>query len=190
MKTSSSTPIFLASIYPEHLWIEVDFVGVQSLDRPKLNQVCLEKIHGYLQQEMGVSVTEVTPSRSSINNFIWKLVNGFILGIEGVRVGFIPSEHLDIQGFDVPQEWVDLPNWVADYYVPIQVDRASNCLRLWGFISHHDLKTKSHFDPIAQNYEVSGDTVINEIEALWMSCELQADGELMPQPREIKPVAR
>ena len=68
----------LKSIYPEHLWIEVDFDGVSSLKQPELNQICFQQVSDYLQREMGISVAEIVPSRSDINNFMWKLVNGFV----------------------------------------------------------------------------------------------------------------
>ena len=180
----------LKSIYPEHLWIEVDFGGVSSLKQPELNQICFQQVGDYLQREMGISVAEIVPSRSDINNFMWKLVNGFVLGIEGTRIVFIPSEYIDIQGFEVPQEWVDLPHWAADYYVPVQVDRELNCLRLWGFITHQALKHQSNFDPLSRNYEVGGNAVINELDALWISCEFQTDRVSTSQQLEIKLIAQ
>jgi len=31
----------------------------------------------------------------------------------------------------VPQEWVDIPEWAADYYLAVQVNPDSGWLRIW-----------------------------------------------------------
>ena len=33
----------------------------------------------------------------------------------------IPSEAIDDSELEVPQEWVDIPSWAADYYLAVQI---------------------------------------------------------------------
>ena len=190
MQTSNPNLKSIASIYPDHVWIEVDKCEASSIGQIELNQFCLNQISVYLQHQLGLTIKESAPSHSNINQFIWNLVNGFVLEVEGVRIVFIPSQDIDIAGFEVSKEWVDLPHWFADYYVPIQVDLEHDYLRLWGFISHKSLKSQAHFDATIRSYEVDGTNLINELDALWMSCDLQSVGELTPQRGEIPPLTQ
>jgi Protein of unknown function (DUF1822) len=111
-----------------------------------------------------------------------------VLSISGVRVAFIPSLNLDLMSFEVQREWVALSNWVADYYVPIQVDVESNYLHLWGFISHTYLLERATLDRYFQSYEVAGIDLIDALESLWVACSLVANNMLAPDRVKIPPL--
>ncbi|TAG39467.1 MAG: DUF1822 family protein, partial [Oscillatoriales cyanobacterium] len=53
---------------------------------------------------------------------MWEVVNGTAFQIGETRLILIPSDETELEEFCVPQEWVDIPNWSADYYLPVQVN--------------------------------------------------------------------
>jgi Protein of unknown function (DUF1822) len=165
MNISNNQTQLLKTIYPEHIWIDVDLHDADV-------RLYLQAIGQHLTESLNLAVTPIFPSEESHLLFASKLVNGFALSIAGIKVAFIPSQDLDLMGFEVPREWVELSNWVADYYVPIQVDIEHNCLHLWGFISHQYLCQKADLDLDSNNYEVDAVDLISDLDSLWNTCDL------------------
>jgi Protein of unknown function (DUF1822) len=175
MNISTSQTQLLKTIYPEHIWIDVDLhaADVRSY---------LQAVSKYLTESLNLVVKPIFPSQEPHVLFVDRLVNGFGLSVAGVRVAFIPSLALDLMGFEVPREWVELSNWAADYYVPIQVDVEHNCLHLWGFISHQYLCQKATLDLSLHSYEVDAADLISDLDSLWTACDLVAR-QVIPSER-------
>jgi hypothetical protein len=197
MKSNNSLTI--QSIYPDHVYIplvneirkahspshlkELKSSPELIADRSALisvastNNLCQTAVIQHLQSSLGLDVCTAYPSniKSAQINL---LVNGFALSIAGVRVVLIPSEDIDNSSFELPQEWIDLSNWVADYYVPIQIDEDDQCLHLWGFITHHQVKESGRFDRIFRTYTVNSQDLNDDLDNLWLRCELQTSGEM------------
>jgi Protein of unknown function (DUF1822) len=173
----------LSEIYREHLWIDADFDNNidPDLSRSDLNQHCLLVVSKYLNKSLDLVVKPIFPSAELQGSPIVESIDGFALSISGTKVVFIPSQDLDLMGFEVDREWVDLSNWAADYYVPIQVDLAHNYLHLWGFISHQQLQQSAHLDRVLHSYEIESGELIGDLETLWVSCELITNGDLAPE---------
>jgi hypothetical protein len=76
----------------------------------------------------------------------------------------IPSDATDLEGFEVQQEWVDIPNLAGDYYLPVRVDLERNYLHIWGFISRKNLQKRADYDKLDKLYIVSSGDVIDDIE--------------------------
>jgi hypothetical protein len=176
----------LAEIYQEHIWLEVDFGDLNlNLSEGDLNQICISEVSQYLTQHLNLVVKSVFPSEGLYLSFITNLVNGFTLSISGTRIAFIPSQDLDLFSFEVQREWVDLNNWAADYYVPIQVDIESQYLHLWGFISHKYLLERATLDRNFQSYQVASGDLIDDLDLLWVACDLVASKMLAPERGKI-----
>ena len=175
MNISTNQAQLLKTIYSEHVWIEID------LDNADV-RLYLQAVSEYLTESLNLVATPVFPSEEPHLLFVDKLVNGFVLSVVGVRIAFIPSPALDLIGFEVPREWVELSNWVADYYVPVQVDIEHNCLHLWGFISHQYLCQKATLDLNLHSYEVDAVDLISNLDSLWTTCDLVAR-QVIPSER-------
>ncbi len=176
----------LAEIYQEHIWLGVDFGDLNLVpNQADLNHICMAEVGKYLGQYLQVVVKPVFPSEGLYLPFVTNLVNGFVLSISGIRVAFIPSQDLDLMSFEVQREWVSLSNWAADYYVPIQVDIESQYLHLWGFISHQCLLERATLDRDFQSYEVDGGDTIDDLDLLWVACDLVASKTLAPERGKI-----
>ncbi len=166
----------------EHEWIDLTEFPEYPIDDNTtpvdLNLRCKAIIKEWLQEYMGLPSKEEFPYSGSpeCDRLVSQIVNGFCLKIEDFKVIFIPSEQIDLDSFEVAQEWVDLTNWMGDYYVPIQVDVDAQQLQLWGMITHQELKqVQEPDDRQLRYYNVDADRTIDNLEVLWTSCELAPD---------------
>ncbi|ESA35287.1 hypothetical protein N836_12990 [Leptolyngbya sp. Heron Island J] len=46
--------------------------------------------------------------------------SGVTLGAK--RIVLLLGDMSDVDGFELPQAWVDIPAWAVDYYLAIQID--------------------------------------------------------------------
>jgi hypothetical protein len=129
-----------------------------------LNQVCLRTVLPWLEgkfEQQPVIAFPATPG-------FWELVNGsaFILG--RTRLIVLPSEAMDRSEFRVPQEWVDIPDWIGDYYLAVEVDTDEQMVHLWGYTTHTQLKSQGTYGPIDRTYTLNGDKLIQDLAVLWV----------------------
>lgn len=197
----------LTEIYPEHIWIDLSKTGQfesklsteqlqdrdYNLSQVNLNQLCMVAVKKWLGEVFDLELKSVFPctfdGKENLE-FISKLVNGFVLQLGKTRLVFIPSQSTDMTEMEIPQEWVDIPNWAADYYVPIQVDVEGKYLHLWTFISHYNLKNSGGFDRVFRNYELPDHIETKNLDVLFTACELHSLGELTPKRATIDPVSK
>jgi Protein of unknown function (DUF1822) len=179
MNTHQANISKLTEIYSEHDWIDLtaypDWPINEDTTPVDLNLQCQRIVKAWLATEMGLASEEDFPYSGlpDRDRLVSQLVNGFCLKINDSKIIFIPSDRIDISSFEVAQEWVDLTNWMGDYYVPIQVDLDAQYLHLWGLITHQELKRiKEPDDRVFRYYHVDSDRTIDNLEILWASCEL------------------
>jgi Protein of unknown function (DUF1822) len=132
----------------------------------ELNQICLQQIQAWLA-EIGVS-SEPTFTPTQIAS-IWDVVNGCALTINNCRLILIPSDQLDRDELRVPQEWVDIPAWLGDYYLAVQIDLETNSMNIWGFISHRTLRETGTYNVLDRTYSIDSDFLIADLDILWMT---------------------
>ncbi|MEO1006795.1 MAG: DUF1822 family protein, partial [Cyanobacteria bacterium J06638_38] len=106
---------------------------------------------------------------------IWEVVNGTAIVIQGAKLVLIPTEASDLSELRVPQEWIDLPQWTADYYLGVQVNVDEGYLRIWGYTTHQKLKQEGVFSYGDRTYSLTDDQLITDINALWVARELCPD---------------
>ena len=171
----------LSTIYPEHLWlklsVELQEKAWQRSQRHSnatarcnayLNDLCLNTfvpwLKAWLEEEQPAEETS-TFQPSCISIFpesslpsLWEFVNGSVIELGKIRLALIPSESNDLEEFCIPQEWVDLPSWRADYYLAVQVsvdNQNESWMRLWGYVSHQNLKKKGIYDESDRAYYIA-----------------------------------
>ncbi len=83
---------------------------------------------------------------------IWEFTTGMAIALGEHRLVLIPTETVDASEFSVPQEWVDIPDWAADYYVSVQLTPNESELRILGCTSHQWLKTSADYDAFDRTY--------------------------------------
>lgn len=172
----------LTAIYPEQLSLELlpediekawpaetQFSSNISKWNAYLNRLCLQTIIRYLETESEFKVI-VNPDEKLAS--IWEVVNGTPITFDGTKLVIIPSEAIDTAEFRVPQEWIDIPEWVADYYLAVQVNPDDGWLRILGYATHKQLKDKGVYDESDRSYSIDGDDVIESLDVMWMAREL------------------
>jgi Protein of unknown function (DUF1822) len=183
-----STIAIFKEIYPQHVLIEItlphmDKEGKElSLNQVDLNQICIDPVKRWIETNFNLTAKPTFPCWLDLHEnfeFISKLVNGFVLQVGSHRIVFMPSDAIDLEEFEVPQEWVDLPNWVGSYYVPIRVDLEHQFLHLWGFISYQDLKDRATRDLIFRNYHIAHTEITTDLDLL------DDDREFAEEPQQI-----
>ncbi|MFB2838049.1 DUF1822 family protein, partial [Floridanema evergladense] len=134
-----------------------------------LNQICLTTVL-YLLQEEYAPKAKVWPNNAALPSF-GEVVNGTAIVFDDTRFVLIPSEASDRSELRVPQEWVDIPSWVADYYLAVQVNPDDRCVVIWGYATHEQLK-KGFYDLSDRTYSLAPNDLISDLNVLWVSRQL------------------
>jgi hypothetical protein len=124
----------------------------------------------WLQEEYAPNAT-VFPNLAALPS-IWEVVNGTAINCGEMRIVLIPTEALDLSELRVPQEWVDIPSWSADYYLAVQVNLEESCIRVWGYTSQAQLKNKGTYDECDRAYCLDAKDLISNLNVLWMAREI------------------
>jgi hypothetical protein len=188
----------LTAIYPEHLWIELsvleqqtawhqavmyDYTYSAARHRAFVNYLCLNYFVKWLQDEPDLQNKFDIHSLSPDLHQRWEVVNGIDLNFNETRLVLIPSEQGSICEFRIPQEWVDIPSWAANYYLAVQVNLEANWLRIWGFVSYEQVREKANYDFIDRTYCLKNTDLIPDINIMFVAQELCA----LKQP-QVKPL--
>jgi hypothetical protein len=169
---------------PDSIWLEIPadiqedswaksatFTDASIRQRFYINYLCQKIVLAYLQSEM--------PSATLVENQedFWQLgVNGFAVKLGEKLVIVIASETLDIEAMEIPQEWVDIPQLIGDYYLAVQVNTAESYLRIWGSTTHKDIKEKGQYLKRNLNYSLLRNQVQSGLNSfdLWREYESQS----------------
>lgn len=199
----------LIEINPEHLWMEFSIqereaawnqtVGHNYQNdsvtyRAFLNRLCLNTFVKWLEEEPELLTKFQIPIPSNNLDSQWKFVNGIDFNLNfnsnHARLVLIPSEQSLPTEFRIPQEWVDIPNWAANYYLAVQLNIEEGWLRIWGFISHEQVQQKAQYDSIDRTYCVENRDLIADIDVMWLAGEMcplyKPQTKLLPSLSEVE----
>ena len=152
-----------------------------------LNGVCLRTFLNWLSEWL----TEEALPQPSVGNSqdidsIWEVVNGTAFQIGEIGLVLIPSDEGELEEFCVPQEWVDIPNWSADYYLPVQVnldgDDGECWMELCGFATHRQLKNEGRYNAGDSTYSLAIEELTESLTVMQITLGLNLQQELPPLP--------
>jgi hypothetical protein len=127
---------------------------------------------GQLALEGVLNLLEGRPRRPSFTaaNLVGLsyLTEAVAVQVEGLRLVLVPSEALDHTELRVPQEWLDLPSLVGDYYLAVQVEPDESLVNIWGYASHRQLKA-GVYNTGDRTYSIPQDDLIPDLNVLWLS---------------------
>jgi Protein of unknown function (DUF1822) len=138
-----------------------------------LNQISLDAVLSWLHADQDAQA-KAQPHRSALPSF-WELVNGTAICCNQSRMVLVPSEALDMSELRVPQEWVDIPSWAADYYLGVTVNPDDLNIRVWGFCTHQQLKRQENYDDGDRTYVMAEDDLITDLTVLWAAQALNLE---------------
>ena len=190
----------LKNFYPDHQWIEISeqdkeeaeantrcYANQTGRNYAFVNYLCHKVFSKWVKEYQEIESNNKVFSSDNNLARIWQFINGSVVNIHDKRLILIPSDATDLEGFEVQQEWVDIPNLAGDYYLPVRVDLERNYLHIWGFISRKNLQKRADYDKLDKLYIVSSGDVIDDIETLWIALELyeeKGDFEALPSLTE------
>ena len=164
----------LTTATSEQAWSQSsDSASAASRWQNYLNRVSLNTFLPWLQTEE--DATAKLSQTQCDQADIWELVNGTAIAIKDAKLILIPTEAEDLGELRVPQEWIDIPEWQADYYLAVQVNVDAGYLRIWGYATHQKLKRDGDFSFGDRTYTLSEDDLVGDINALWVARELCPD---------------
>lgn len=132
-----------------------------------LNKLCLNAILPWLQEDLAPQA-KPWPSNTALPSF-WEFVNGTAITIDGKRFVLVPSEAMDLSEMRVAQEWVDIPSFVGDYYLAVQVEPDDGYVRVWGYCTHEQIKSLGSYDSSDRTYAVENFDLIHDISILMVA---------------------
>ncbi len=177
----------LREIYHEYLWVDFsakereiawqqavkeNYRNDAEVNRIFINYLCLNTFVKWLKDEPDLLEKFQIPELSEDSFRQYEFVNGIDLNFDGSRLVLVPTEQSHPTEFRIPQEWVDIPNWAANYYLSVQLNLEKGWLRIWGFISHQQIQKKAQYDSMDRTYCVSNCDLIVDIDVMWVAQEL------------------
>ncbi|MEM6252698.1 MAG: DUF1822 family protein [Cyanobacteria bacterium P01_D01_bin.156] len=141
-----------------------------------LHRIGLKAIMAWLQEEFE---QPVLPWPHAALFDVWHTTDGLCLQLGERKLTVILSETIAMADIEVPQEWVDLPNWRTDYYLAAHINVDEQQLILWGYTNHHTLKTQGSYIPSNRTYRLNADSLVQDFSAFWVAQQLPA-ATLMP----------
>ena len=152
--------------------------------RAWINQLCLQAFLPWFREEVAPS-GKVYPNSAALPSF-WEVVNGTAITFDTSRLIFIPTLAMDGDELRVPQEWVDIPEWVADYYIGIQVNPDDGWINIFGYTTHKNLKEKGVYSFADRTYSLESEDLIQDMNVLWVTRQMNYPEALRA---EIAPLA-
>ncbi len=138
-----------------------------------INCLCLNTLLPWLRDEYAPEA-KIFPNTASLPSF-WEVTTGTAIDCDAGRIVIIPTEALDLSEFRIPQEWVDIPSWTADYYLAVQIEPDDGGLRVWGYTTQAQLKQKANYDASDRTYSLSPEDIFADVGVLWLARQLCPD---------------
>ncbi|WP_036479882.1 DUF1822 family protein [Myxosarcina sp. GI1] len=184
------------TIYSEHLYLEnPDAIEITEHAystaggdrRAWLNQLCLQAFLPWFREEIA-SDARLAYSIDTLPSF-WEVVNGTAITFENYRLILIPTLAIDNYELRVPQEWLDIPEWIADYYVAVRVQPDDDCIEIYGYTTHYQLKTQGLYDWRDRTYSLESDDLIQDLNVLWVTHQTSSVGILRAEVESLSAVS-
>ncbi len=134
--------------------------------RSYLNRLLLDSFAHYLTEDYCLSPT-INHQKHLLS--IWSLLDGTLLSIEEQKLVLLPTEAIDDDEVRIPQEWVDIPNWIADYYVIGEINSDEGWIRIKGYTTHSQIQQQASYDSMSREYSLNQNQLIKDIVVLWLS---------------------
>ncbi|BAQ65279.1 DUF1822 family protein [Geminocystis sp. NIES-3709] len=119
------------------------------------------------------------------NLSIWEFINGNAINIDLSQIVLIPIETQDKTEFSIPEEWLKIPLWVGNYYIPVEVNLEENYLSFWGYVSHEDVLSYGKLDSFNHCIDFPSECLETDLNLLCLEYEYGWDSIPQIQPLSI-----
>ena len=143
-----------------------------------LNQLCLRVCLNWFRSEFQAPITAFPAANA--NPIHWEMVAGSQIRLGDIQLVLIPSDAAGQDELVVPQEWVEIPNWVSDYYLAVTVSPDDTWVEIWGYTTYQQLQITAQYDDWERSYRLDTADLSSDIGALWTILEhgltMEAEG--------------
>jgi Protein of unknown function (DUF1822) len=187
------------NIDTKHIWLQVETAEQEkiwqlsqrhsnaiAIYNAYLNRICLSTLLAWFDESVQEYTlrAEVFPSAENLPPIL-EIVNGTAIKVGETKIVLVPTETIDIEELCVPQEWVDIDSWAADYYIPVQVnldgDDDDSWIRVCGFATHRQLKNQGKYNSSDRTYSLPVEQLTENFTLLFATLGLRWREEVPPE---------
>ncbi|BAZ41973.1 hypothetical protein NIES4101_79410 [Calothrix sp. NIES-4101] len=151
-----------------------------------LNQISLQILLPWLQTEYEQQ-TSLVFNEKLLSSF-WDVVNGTAINWGHKRLIIIPEKSLDNSEYSIPQEWIDVPKLVGDYYLAVQINPDELSMRVWGYTTHEQIKVSGRYNSTDRTYSLDTEEIITDLNVLWVVSQLNPEEKTCAPVASLSPV--
>ncbi|AFZ04145.1 DUF1822 family protein [Calothrix sp. PCC 6303] len=158
------------------------FSNANSRYQAYMNELCLKAILPWLQEEF---TPQAKVSNSTALPSIWEFINGSTIDLDGTKIILVPHESMDLCELRIPQEWVDIPSLIGDYYLGVEIQPEDGFVRVWGYCTHTQIKNQAVYDSRDRTYALAADYMTIDISILAVErefCQQSTRAAINPFP--------
>lgn len=139
--------IYLSNELKQEAWQEAKNINDEvARYRAYLNILARKTFIDWLNLALEKEVKDKWETKDNLS--IWQFVNGSVIEIDSTRIVLIPEENEDKSEISIPQEWLNVPEWVSNYYVAVQINVDDNYLCFWGYTSYQEIQSYGELDSL------------------------------------------
>ncbi len=173
----------LQTIYPNQLWLELSpqakidaweqttrklYSTTVARWRAFFNYLSLNIFSNWLKEDSEFSDLVTTPSLDDLATF-WEVINGCTTTVDNTKLILIPSDKSNPLEFEVPAEWINIPDWAGQYYLAVQLNLEQSWLRVWGYATHQQIINHARFDQLTRTYCLQREFLIEDLNVMWVA---------------------
>ena len=185
--TSNQLRLKISAVEKQRAWQECQkYSNTLSRYNAYLNHLCLYSFFDWLQQCFDEEFTyhPIVFNKESLPS-IWEVMNGAAILLSQKRIILIPSETTDLEELSVPQEWVDAPKFVGDFYLAIQIHLGmadDSWLEVCGFTTHRQLKYEGKYNEKERNYSIAVEKLTVNLTVMEVIQQLEMQESILELP--------
>ena len=146
-----------------------------------LNFLCLDVVSNWLEENIVEEDEAIVIPDIEYQQARWSVVTGTEIALDSLKIAVIPQDTSDIAGISIPREWVDIPQWVPDYYLAAQVDLEQKTIWLWGYVHSNTVKQQGNLDRTHQHYILPLENMSLDLELFGITHQLIEPPQPSPQ---------
>ncbi len=148
-----------------------NFACVNEQNRAFINSLASHCLLKFLKMTYRDIVREIDLELDDLNLYsIWQFVNGtpILINNNSPRLILLPEESQDLSEFNIPQEWIDIPQLRGDYFLPVQVNLDTRWLRFLGFTAYDYIKQYGFYNHNFAYYTLSENFLEKDLNLLFL----------------------
>jgi hypothetical protein len=146
-----------------------DYPTIAMQWRVYLNQVAGQVLLPYLQEDFPDARFGCDAAAAAR---MWQSINGTVLCLNQKRLLLLPDKAIDQSQWLIAAQWVDDPDWVVDYFMPVRVDLDEQFVHCLGYITQEQLKAKGRYVSADRAYDLDPHDLFSDVSALWVVQQL------------------